>query len=354
MCGSTAQQNQIEGGQQSVFNTMNTEAQSVFGQNSALYNNLVSGMEHIFNAGPSQEGFSAPEKAALDTEATSGVTANYERAATAVGEQNAGAGGGNLDIPSGQTAAERGEIASEAAGQESGEEQQITEADYAQGEQNYNASVSGLLNAGEVFNPSESLLGEATGAGTAAANTANQIAQANEAPFQAVVGALGEVGGMAAGGFCPAEGSMYLMADGSCKPVELLKVGDRIMGIDGEAQTIEEILEGLFPLIEVRLANSYRTVNSLTHAFALPKGGFTVASRSLGKQVLTSDGPSEVLSITPFGHARVFNVITGGSHTYRADGVWALGVGEAERQVSMDEWRAIGDGMFKDRTKWSG
>jgi len=31
------------------------------------------------------------------------------------------------------------------------------------------------------------------------------------------------------------------------------------------------------------------------------------------------------------GKAKVFNVITNGSHTYRADGIWALGVGRAER-----------------------
>jgi hypothetical protein len=41
----------------------------------------------------------------------------------------------------------------------------------------------------------------------------------------------------------------------------------------------------------------------------------------------------------------VFNVITNGSHTYRADGIWALGVGEAERYVSMDTWNRIGDGL---------
>lgn len=202
MCGSTGQQNTIESGQQTLFNTMNTEAQSVFGQNSALYNQLLSSFEPILNAGPNQAGFSAPEKAALETQATSGVTGNYEKAATAAGEQTAGAGGGNEDIPSGQTASERGQIATEAAQQESGEQEQIEEADYAQGNEDYNAAVSGLMGAGNVFNPSEQLMSEEVGEGSATANTANQIAQENNSWMGAVGGLLGSAaGGWASGGF---------------------------------------------------------------------------------------------------------------------------------------------------------
>ena len=43
----------------------------------------------------------------------------------------------------------------------------------------------------------------------------------------------------------------------------------------------------------------------------------------------------------------VFNVITDGSHTYRADGMWSLGVGEAERAVSMDKWQEIGERLMQ-------
>jgi hypothetical protein len=85
----------------------------------------------------------------------------------------------------------------------------------------------------------------------------------------------------------------------------------------------------------------------------LPKGGFTVAARSLGKTILTADGPSQVISVEPAGKAFVFNIITDGSHSYRADGIWALGVGDAERHIGMNEWAMIGDRMYKDKTKWA-
>ena len=141
---------------------------------------------------------------------------------------------------------------------------------------------------------------------------------------------------------CPVEGSLYLMADGSEEPVETLVVGDSIAGIDEEPQTIEEIQSGYADVLRVATENGLVAKNSYTHAFALPKGGFTVASRSLGKTISTAKGPSKVVSVEPAGKAWVFNIITNGSHTYRHDGIWALGVGEAERHVGMNEWALAG------------
>jgi hypothetical protein len=111
-----------------------------------------------------------------------------------------------------------------------------------------------------------------------------------------------------------------------------------IAGIDGEPQVIEEIQSAKIDTVVVTTENGYAAHNSLIHAYALPKGGFTVAAKSLGKTILTESGPSKVIKVEPAGKAWVFNVITNGSHTYRADGVWALGVGEAERTVGMNQW----------------
>jgi hypothetical protein len=151
-----------------------------------------------------------------------------------------------------------------------------------------------------------------------------------------------------AGSFCPAEGSLYEMADGSKRPVEALIVGDRIAGIDGDPQTVEEIQSNYAGIVAVTTADGHVTRNSPTHAFALPRGGFTVAAKSLGKAILTEFGTSIVTGVEYAGKAWVFNVITDGSHTYCADGVWALGVGEAERHVGMNEWAKIGDRLRRE------
>lgn len=152
---------------------------------------------------------------------------------------------------------------------------------------------------------------------------------------------LTNFGGSVAGAICPAEGSMYLMSDGTEKPVETLEVGEAITGIDDEPQIIEEIQSAEIDIIRVETENGYVAHNSLIHAFALPKGGFTVAANSLGKTIVTAEGPSKVVSVEPAGLAWVFNIITNGSHTYRADGVWGLGVGDGERQVGSNVWARI-------------
>jgi hypothetical protein len=144
---------------------------------------------------------------------------------------------------------------------------------------------------------------------------------------------------------CPAEGSFYRMADGNQKRVETLKVGEWLKGIDGEDEQIEEIQSVISPILLIKIEDNYTSRVSRVHAYALPAGGFTEASHCLGRVVKTAGGPKKVYSVEWAGKARVFNVITGGSHTYCADGVWALGVGEAERQVTMKGWNAIGDNL---------
>lgn len=201
MCSNSAQ-TQIEGEQQSGFSTMQNEAQQVFGQNSALYSNLLNAFTPILNAGPDQEGFSGTEKAALDTQSTAGVTTEYQNAEKAAREQYAGEGGGNEYIPSGQEAEIEADTAASAAGKESELQSQITEADYSTGRENWLAAEQGLEGAGSAFNPSISLDNAATGAGSAASTTATAIANSSNSWMGALGGMAGTaIGGWAGGGF---------------------------------------------------------------------------------------------------------------------------------------------------------
>jgi hypothetical protein len=149
---------------------------------------------------------------------------------------------------------------------------------------------------------------------------------------------------------CPVKGSLYLMADGTEKKVEQLFIGDSILGIDDEPETVLQIDINPGYVIELVLANGIKIKNSYCHALALPNGGFTVASKSSGKTVATKFGNSKVVSIIPAGREDVYNVITDGSHTFRADGVWAYGVGEGELTVTLEQWDAIADRLIADFT----
>lgn len=152
-----------------------------------------------------------------------------------------------------------------------------------------------------------------------------------------------------AGGMCPAEGSLYLMADGTEKTVEELHPGEWLLGIDGEPEMIEQIEKAPAQVLRIETAGGLVLRCSRVHAFALPHGGFTTATKVLGKHIVIGTtgefvpDANVVKSVEPDGWATVFNVITDGSHTYRANGMWSLGVGEAERHVSMDEWNRIAE-----------
>lgn len=224
-------------------------------------------------------------------------------------------------------------------GQEAAATQQRLAADTG-----YNQTA--LQGAGQVENMQNQLGQEETSAAQGTLGTAEQAAQTPsffDELGQGLITAGSNFAGGAGMALCPAAGSLYLMADGTEKLVESLRVGELIQGIDGEPENIEEIQVATTQVLRVATSDGFVTRNSRVHAFALPAGGFVVAFHALNKWIRTAKGRGLVVSVEWDGEAEVFNVITDGSHTYRADGVWALGVGEAERQVSMERWNEIGN-----------
>jgi len=175
---------------------------------------------------------------------------------------------------------------------------------------------------------------------TAMDDTYNNLTQLGSSAMMAA--------GMAAG--CPVLGTLYKMADGSKKPVEQLRLGDLLLGIDGEPELIEEIQSARAPVVRITTDSGIAVRNSATHAFALPRGGFTVAARCLGMSIKTDTklGSTRVTAVTPDGEDWVFNVMTNRTHTYCADGLWAYGVGDAERHVGMNEWAEVGKAMLAE------
>jgi hypothetical protein len=345
MCGASSDQKQIAQEQKQNFQQMSAQSAAVFGAGSQIFNDLSSSFEPVLAAGPDQAGYSAPELAALKSAAISNTGTAYRNAAAATGERIAASGGGNAILPSGQSDALQAQVAEAGAAQTAGELGNINIQNAELGRQNWMNAAGVLSGATNVFNPATGAGNAATGSGSAAMTSANDVQTANRALTGDIMGVVQAGAGVAGDIMCPAKGSPYLMADGSEKPVELLEVGELIQGIDGEPQIIEEIQSAITPILRVETEDGHVARNSRVHAYALPAGGFTVAMHSLGKTILTETGRSKVVRVQWAGEDWVFNVITNGSHTYRASGVWALGVGEAERQVSMSKWNEIGDGL---------
>jgi hypothetical protein len=198
MCGANQQQTQISDAQQQMYQTLNSSYQTAFGQSQTITNALTAQFQPILAAGPGQQGFSAAENQSLNTSASENIAQNYAAAQKATAQVLAARGGGNTLLPDSISANLTAQNANQAAQQRSQAQNTITQANYAQGYQNWANAASVLSNTAGLLNPN-AYASSATGAGTAAANTANQIAQQNNSIWNAAIGALGSVGGAALG-----------------------------------------------------------------------------------------------------------------------------------------------------------
>ena len=194
MCGATGAQTQLQDEQMQAYQQAQQMTAEQYADQQAVYAPLKAQFDKIFAAGPSAEGFSPEERNALNAQAVTGTANNYKQAATAVNEEIAGRGGGDEYAPSGAADEMKQEVANSAAQTESGQETQITEADYNQGYQEWQQAGSGLMSIAAGDNP-VGYETAATGAGAAAGTTANQIAQEDNSWVNAAIGAVGEIGG---------------------------------------------------------------------------------------------------------------------------------------------------------------
>jgi hypothetical protein len=194
MCGASDQQKDTYDEQQQFYQQMMEQQTQAWGEDQEVLAAIRGVSQPIFAAGPSQEGYSPEEKAAMETQVTEGTAQNYAKAARAVGDQLAAAGGGNLAIPNGAADQIKASVATSSAQEESREQSQITQNDWQQGYQNWLQAGQNMMGVAGQLNP-VAYSGAATGAGSAASSTANQIAEESNSWINAAIGAAGAVGG---------------------------------------------------------------------------------------------------------------------------------------------------------------
>jgi len=200
MCGATQQQQDITDEQQAFYKQLTDQYATVFGQNQAITGALTSAFTPILQAGPSQTGFSDSQRTALETQNTENVATDYAQAQKATAGILAARGGGNTLLPSSVDANLLAQNTNAAASQRAAGQNQITQANYAQGYQNWGTAANVLGSTAGLLNPT-GLAGAATGAGGAASTSAAAVASSAFAPWGAAFGALGAVGGAATGAY---------------------------------------------------------------------------------------------------------------------------------------------------------
>jgi hypothetical protein len=200
MCGATQQQKQISDEENQFYQNLTKQYSTVFGQSQAITGALTSAFMPILKAGPSQTGFAPGQENAMRTQATENVAQNYAQAQRATAQILAARGGGNTLLPSSVDANLLAQNTNQAAQQRAQAQNTITQANYAQGYQNWGQAAGVLGSTAGLVSPT-SFAAQTTGAGGAAMQGATDIANAANSPWNAAFGALGSIGGMAAGGY---------------------------------------------------------------------------------------------------------------------------------------------------------
>ena len=189
----TSGQETALGQTQSLGNTFSSAFQQYLGAQSATFQNLSNIWTPIAEAGPTQQGFGAQELAAMNTQAQQGVGQNYNKAEQNLNLAESTRGGGNQVLPTGAASAQQAGLAAAAANQSSNASLAITNANYAQGRQNWQQATSGLNALGQEYNPSN------FGSLASSANAQNFSEQSalEKQRQQAAEGIVNTVGGLA-------------------------------------------------------------------------------------------------------------------------------------------------------------
>jgi hypothetical protein len=188
--GPTAQQNQIAASQTQMMNTLASTFNTVFANQQGILQSLSAAAQPLVAAGPNQFGFSPMELSVMRGQAVDTTAATFAANQQALNQALAARGGGTSFLPSGAQAQLQQQGYAAASAQESNLLNQITQAGYAQGRQNYLTGLNVLGNVASQYNPN-AYAGQAISAGGQAFGSATQIAkeQAAANPLPAILGA---------------------------------------------------------------------------------------------------------------------------------------------------------------------
>ena len=156
MCGGASRAEKNEAAQQQQFDTtLQNDFNSRFAQQNQTIASLNQELTPLVQAGPSQQGMSASELAASNTQAINATGANYANAARAVNSQLAAKGGSDANINgvTGPQAQIDSAIATQAAGNLSNDQLGITEKNYDLGRENWRNANAGLLALNGQYDP---------------------------------------------------------------------------------------------------------------------------------------------------------------------------------------------------------
>lgn len=185
--------------QAGFYQTLTQDYGKQFANQSNVLASLQSAWNPILQAGPGQYGFTPQEDASLRTSSADSIAQGQLNAQKALNNTLAAEGGGNSFIPNGAQEQLKASLLSSAGQQQAASQNQITQAGYQTGLQNFNNASSALGGVAGQYAPTGYISG-ANSAGGEAFSSANAVNTQNNAWKSSLMGAIGGIGGAILGG----------------------------------------------------------------------------------------------------------------------------------------------------------
>jgi hypothetical protein len=176
-----------------MTSTLGNDFNQSFAQNQATLGNLTSALQQSI-AKP--QGFTSGQMAGLRTGAMDTNTQQFDAAKANAGAAAARYGG---DVASGVTGQIEGGLAGEEAANESGEQNEITQANAQQQQANYWKGIQGLSNVAALQNPT-GYANAATGSSNATTGAANAVTSEQQQGWQDTMGVISGIAGLGSAG----------------------------------------------------------------------------------------------------------------------------------------------------------
>jgi hypothetical protein len=188
-----------EQAQASFYQTLTANYNTEFAKYNALSDSLQAQIQPIINAGQGQYGFSAGEDSALRSSATNADSKSFQNDDAALNNKLTQQNGGMSDLPNGAHDQLEQQLGTQEAQANATDQNNITQAGYAQGTQNYNNAMNEQFSLLSGMNPN-SYASSANASGSDVNGAVQAEAAENNGWMSVVGGALGGVGSVIGGG----------------------------------------------------------------------------------------------------------------------------------------------------------
>jgi len=192
-CGPSAAMKNINSSIQSFSGTMVSEAKTIFGDASSMFNTISNAVGKVIAGGPNQQGWGAGLASSVTAGIVNAAATAGRNVKSALGAAIGAIGGGNTVAPSGAMANVTANALENVEAQKTQQEEQATVANYQQGNANYNAAIAAGEKAPSMFDVVDKNNANAMSGLTTAASSQASIDRANNwwQPIVASVAGMG-------------------------------------------------------------------------------------------------------------------------------------------------------------------